>query len=192
MSKSRSLLTGVQTTSRSIINPISTGSQQELQFGNEFVNVLRRIENDYVGKMARRKFLEIPDSMPAYLYLNDSMLTAISKQKNSNLRLLFEIARDGIDGARFSKTLFENNTELDLKVIMLNKKIDEILSGKNDRKAVANTSGQFTLKKTFKLAPLYSYYIHLYGMPAYGVGFDASKLSLLTNILRKYGINPFK
>jgi hypothetical protein len=42
------------------------------------------------------------------------------------------------------------------------------------------------------LAPLYSYYIYLYGMPAYGVGFDATKLSLLATIMTKYGLNPYK
>jgi hypothetical protein len=29
-------------------------------------------------------------------------------------------------------------------------------------------------------------------MPAYGVGFDAAKLSLLVAIMNKYGINPYK
>ena len=38
---------------------------------------------------------------------------------------------------------------------------------------------------------IYSYYIYLYGMPAYGVGFDATKLSLLATILTKYGVNPY-
>jgi hypothetical protein len=75
---------------------------------------------------------------------------------------------------------------------MLNAKVDDILSGKNDTVAMGNTSGEITITKTFKLAPLYSYYIYLYGMPAYGVGFDAAKLSLLVTIMNKYGVNPYK
>jgi hypothetical protein len=74
---------------------------------------------------------------------------------------------------------------------MLNKKNDDILSGKNEVSALGDTSGQIAISKTFKLAPLYSYYIYLYGMPVYGVGFDATKLSLLSTILNKYGINPY-
>ena len=185
-------MTGAQNTSKSLINPVSTSSQQELQFSADIINALNRIETDYVEKMSLRKYLQIPDSLPAFLSLNDTMLNAISKQKNTNLRLLFQIARDGLDGALHSKGLFVSNADLDIQVIMLNKKNDEILSGKNELKAHGDTCGQFTLSKTFKLAPLYSYYIFLYGMPAYGVGFDATKLSLLSTILTKYGINPYK
>jgi len=192
MSKGKSLMTGAQNTSKSLINPVSTSSQQELQFGTELTNALSRIETDYVEKMSKRKYLTIPDSVPTFLSLNDIMLNAIAKQKNTNLKLLFQIARDGMDGALHSRTLFADNADLDIRVLMLNKKNDDILSGKNEVKAIGTTSGQFTITKTFKLAPIYSYYIYLYGMPAYGVGFDATKLSLLATIMTKYGVNPYK
>ena len=192
MFKGKSLMTGVQNTSKSLINPVSTSSQQELQFGSELLNTLQKIETFYVGKMALRKYLEIPTSVPSFLSLNDTMLNAISKQKNTNLRLLFQIARDGMDGALHSRGLFVDNADLDIRVLMLNKKVEDILSGKNEVKAVGDTSGKITITKTFKLAPIYSYYIYLYGMPAYGVGFDATKLSLLATIMQKYGVNPYK
>jgi hypothetical protein len=192
MFKGKSLMTGVQNTSKSLINPVSTSSQQELQFGSELLNTLQKIETFYVGKMALRKYLEIPTSVPSFLSLNDTMLNAISKQKNTNLRLLFQIARDGMDGALHSRGLFVDNADLDIRVLMLNKKVEDILSGKNEVKAVGDTSGKITITKTFKLVPIYSYYIYLYGMPAYGVGFDATKLSLLATIMQKYGVNPYK
>ena len=192
MFKGKSLMTGAQNTSKSLINPVSTSSQQELQFGSELLNTLQKIETFYVGKMALRKYLEIPSSVPAFLSLNDTMLNAISKQKNTNLRLLFQIARDGMDGALNSKGLFSENADLNIRVLMLNKKNDDILSGKNEIKTMACTTGHFTITKTFKLAPIYSYYVYLYGMPAYGVGFDATKLSLLASIMQKYGVNPYK
>ena len=187
-SKSKSLMTGSQTTSKSLINPVSTSSQQELQFGTELTNTLKRIESSYVNKMAKRKYLDIPTSVPAFLALNDVMLTAISEQKNTNLRLLFQIARDGMDGALNSRGLFVDNTDLEVSVMMLNKKNDDILSGKNEVKAIGSTTGKISITKTFKLAPLYSYYIYLYGMPAQGVGFDENKLSLLTTLMAKYGM----
>ena len=190
--KSKSLMTGSQNTSKSLINPVSMSSQQELQFGTELTNTLKRIESSYVEKMAKRKYLDIPTSVPTFLALNDIMLNAISEQKNTNLRLLFQIARDGMDGALHSRGLFINNADLDMRVIMLNKKNDDILSGKNEVKAIGCTTGNISITKTFKLAPLYSYYIYLYGMPAYGVGFDATKLSLLATIMTKYGVNPYK
>jgi hypothetical protein len=192
MFKSKSLLTGVQSSSKSIINPVNSNSEQDLQLSTEMVKTLQQIETYYVEKMALRKYMEIPDSLSAYMMLNDIMVAAISKQRHSNLRLLFKIARDGMDGAYNSKYLFTRNAELDIRVLMLNKKIEEILSGKNDVKTMSHACGQLKMSKTFKLAPVYSYYIYLYGMPAYGVGFDVNKISLLVTILKKNGINPFK
>ena len=189
MSRSKSLMTSSQNTSKSVINPVSTSSQQELQFSAPIIQALNAIESDYVEKMAKRKYLEIPDSMLDYLTLNDTMLAAIAKQKNTNLRLLFQIATDGMAGALHSKTLSADNTDLDFQVLLLNTKVDDILSGKNEVKALGENSGEFVITKTFKLSPLYSYYIYLYGMPAYGVGFDATKLSLLRTIMTKYGLS---
>ena len=182
-------MTRSKNTSKSVINPVSTSSQQELQFSAPIMFALNAIESDYVEKMAKRKYLEIPDSMLDYLTLNDTMLAYIAKQKNTNLRLLFQIATDGMAGALHSKTLSSDNTDLNFQVLMLNTKVEDILSGKNEVKALGENSGEFVITKTFKLSPLYSYYIYLYGMPAYGVGFDATKLSLLRTIMTKYGIS---
>ena len=189
MSRSKSLMTSSQNTSKSVINPVSTNSQQELQFSAPIIQALNVIESNYVEKMARRKYLEIPESVFDYLTLNDTMLAAIAKQKNTNLRLLFQIATDGMAGALHSKTLSSDNTDLNFQVLMLNTKVEDILSGKNEVKALGENSGEFVITKTFKLSPLYSYYIYLYGMPAYGVGFDATKLSLLRTIMTKYGLS---
>lgn len=189
MSRSKSLMTSSQNTSKSVINPVSTSSQQELQFSAPIIQALNVIESNYVEKMAMRKYLEIPESVFDYLTLNDTMLAAIAKQKNTNLRLLFQIATDGLVGALHSKTLSADNTDLNFQVLMLNTKVEDILSGKNEVKAIGENSGEFVITKTFKLSPLFSYYIYLYGMPAYGVGFDASKLSLLRTIMTKYGLS---
>jgi hypothetical protein len=192
MSRSKSLLTGAQNTSKSMVNPVSTSSQQELQFGVDLTGALNTIQNQYVKKEAIKQYLEIPELMSQYLLLNDIMTSSIAKQRNSNLKLLFNIANDGLLGALNSKTLNADNIDLQLQVLMLNKRVDDILSGKNEVSALGDVQGEISISKTFKLAPLYSYYIYLYGMPAYGVGFDAAKLSLLVAIMNKYGINPYK
>jgi hypothetical protein len=192
MSRSKSLMTGAQNTSKSMVNPVSTSSQQELQFGADLTGALNIIQNQYVSKMALKKYLEIPELMSQYLSLNETMTASIAKQRNTNLRLLFNIANDGLLGSLNSKTLNANNVDLNFQVLMLNKKVDDILSGKNEVVALGDVQGEISITKTFKLAPLYSYYIYLYGMPAYGVGFDAAKLSLLVAIMNKYGINPYK
>ena len=71
---SKSLMTSSKNTSKSIINPVSTSSQQELQFSAPIMFALNAIESDYVEKMAKRKYLEITDYMLDYLSLNDTML----------------------------------------------------------------------------------------------------------------------
>jgi hypothetical protein len=185
-------MTGAQNTSKSMVNPVSTSSQQELQFGADLTNALNIIENQYVSKMALKKYLEIPELMTQYLRLSDTMVSSIGKQRNTNLRLLFQIANDGLLGALNSKTLNADNVDLNFQKLMLNKKVDDILSGKNEVSALGDVTGEISITKTFKLAPLYSYYIYLYGMPDYGVGFNAAKLSLLVAIMNKYGINPYK
>ncbi len=191
MSRSKSLMTGATTVGKSLINPVSTNSVQELQFGPAIVNAFNTIQTNYVGLMSNRKYLDINDSVSAYLALFDTMTTALSTQKNTNLKLLMQIATDGMTGALHSKTLSSDNTDLNMQVLLLNKKNDDILSGKNEVTALGNTSGEFVISKTFKLAPLYSYYIYLYGLPAFGVGFETAKLSLVATILTKYGINPY-
>ena len=185
------MLSGRSSTYKSIINPVGEGSMMPLQFNPGLLKILYRIENNYVEKMADRKYLEIPDSMPDYLFLNDSMLKSIDKERNTNLKLLFQTVRDGLEGSLNSKFLTIRNTELEIQVLALTKTNQDILSGKNEIVAVGDVCGNLTAHKTIRLKPLYSNYIYLYGMPASGVGFDPVKLSLLVTILEKYGMNPY-
>ena len=190
MSFNRSILTGNQAFKKMLIDPVNTNSKQDVQFSATLVDTLTKIENNYVYKMALRDYSNIPNDMFGYLTLNDIMINTINAQKNTNLKLLLQIASDGLTGALNSKTLSAENAELEINIALLQKKIDDILSGKNEIKAMhGDTCGEFVIAKTFKLAPLYSYYIHLYGMPAFGVGFDAKKLQLVKAILAKYGIS---
>lgn len=188
---SRSMLSGRTTSYKSIINPVGEGSMMPLQFNPGLLKILYRIENNYVEKMAQRKYLEIPDSLPDYLFLNDSMLKAISQERNTNLKLLFQTVRDGLDGAINSKISYIQHIECELQVLGLNKTIEDILSGKNEINAFGDVCGGVSINRMVRLKPLYSNYIYLYGMPAFGVGFDPAKLSLIATILQKNGIDPY-
>jgi hypothetical protein len=188
---SRSMLSGRTTAYKSIINPVGEGSMMPLQFNPGLLKILYRIENNYVEKMAQRKYLEIPDSLPDYLFLNDSMLKAISQERNTNLKLLFQTVRDGLDGAINSKISYIQHVECELQILGLNKTIEDILSGKNEINAFGDVCGGVSINRMVRLKPLYSNYIYLYGMPAFGVGFDPAKLSLIATILQKNGIDPY-
>jgi hypothetical protein len=130
--------------------------------------------------------------MDIYLALLYKINLNIAQTKDNRLKLLLEIARDGLISALHTRTLYTDVTELTVKNTILEKRIEDILSGKNEIAAMDDTRGEFVITKTFKLAAVYSYYITLYGLPAFGVGFDTTKLSLLVDILRRHGIEPFR
>jgi len=190
-SASRSLITNNKNVLRTVINPIETASAQDVQFDRDLIRTLKKIELDYVKNMAERKYLQISQDMDKYLTLDYQVGLNLATAKNSNVKLLLEIARDGLTGALHSRTLNTDVTELTIKNTILEKRIEDILSGKNEVSAMDDTCGEFVITKTFKLAPLYSYYIMLYGLPAFGVGFDPAKLTLVADILRRYCIEPF-
>lgn len=193
---SKSLITNNTNVIRTIIDPIEkdytifvTGN---LSLDTELLQVLTKVEIDYIKKMADRKYFEISQNMEIYLALLYKIETSIAKATDDKLKLLLEIARDGLIGSLHSRTLNTDVTELTVKNTILEKRIDDILSGKNEISAMDDTCGEFVITKTFKLAAVYSYYITLYGLPAFGVGFDTTKLSLLVDILRRQGIEPFR
>ena len=162
-----------------------------IQLSPPAVTALDMIALNYVKNLANRQYPNIPFSEQEYLFLNSIVTNEIAVQTNNNLKKLLQLAIDGMTGSRHGRTLNEDNVDLNLQVLLLNRKVDDILSKKNEVTAMGGTSGEFVITKTFKLAPLYSYYIFLYGMPAYGVGFEPSKLNILAGMLQKYNINPY-
>jgi hypothetical protein len=193
---SKSLITNNINIARTVIDPIEKTYTENINlsilFDNALLSVLTKIEFDYVKKMAERKYLNISQDMDIYLALLYKIELSIAKTKDDNIKLLLEIARDGLTGALHSRTLATDVTELTVKNNILEKRIEDILSGKNEIEAMNDTCGEFVITKTFKLAAVYSYYITLYGLPAFGVGFDTTKLTLLVYILRRHGIDPFR
>jgi hypothetical protein len=195
---SKSLITNNINIARTVIDPIEKSyttsilGGSSISFDNALLSVLTKVEFDYVKKMADRKYLEISQDMDIYLMLLYKINLSIAQTKDNKFKLLLEIARDGLIGAIHTRTLYTDVTELTVKNTILEKRIEDILSGKNEISAMDDTSGEFVITKTFKLAAVYSYYITLYGLPAFGVGFDTTKLSLLVDILRRHGIEPFR
>jgi hypothetical protein len=189
---SKSLITNNINIARTVIDPIEKSYTTSISFDNVLLSVLTKVEFDYIKKMADRKYLEISQDIDIYLALLYKINLSIAQTKDNKFKLLLEIARDGLIGALHTRTLYTDVTELTVKNTILEKRIEDILSGKNEISAMDDTSGEFVITKTFKLAAVYSYYITLYGLPAFGVGFDTTKLSLLVDILRRHGIDPFR
>ena len=153
----------------------------------------RNIGALYSSKMANKQYEQIPKDYNLYVELYVMIDQVKRKIKNNKLITLVQIVEDALVGAINSYALYGYNISLNLDKVALKKTIDDILAGKNEKVVeMAQASGQLNITKSFKLAPVFNYYIIIYGMPAYGVGFDPIKINFLVDILMSKGINPYK
>lgn len=197
MSVSKSLFTNalVYSNNRSLYNPISKSSSGANDFAllnANFYKTLSIIQEFYSKNMANKQYEKIPNSYTNYIAFYMTLQKVITQTQNHQLRILFQLAQDSLVGAINSYTIYGDNLILKLDKTNLQKKVNEILSGKNETiLEVATATGQLSLKKTFKLAAVFNTYILFYGCPEYGVGFEPAKISFLADLLTKMGVNPY-
>ena len=154
---------------------------------------LRTIQTLYTSQLANRNYANIPVDLTKYLKLREIASTAQTKYKsNAALAVLFQITVDGITGTINTYGLNTLNIETQVQNAYLQGVIEEIISGINVTKAFDENVGTLSMSKTFELAPLFRYYISLYGVPEIGVGFDPVKLALVLTALQNSGIDPYK
>jgi len=193
---SRSLLSTASTSnisSKSLFTSVTAGANLNpaLQFPAAVLQTLNTIEASYTRNMQNKDYAKIPTDLDAYLQLLNNMTDLQKKASNVNLSFLFKIVQEALTSAINGYSLYYQNTELNVQNISLQTNINDILSNKNEKAAISTTSGQLTITKTFTMAPVFSYYIMLYGVPAFGVGFDPNKLTTLLNIFAANGLNPY-
>jgi hypothetical protein len=184
------------TNGKSVMNPVGQINMPVscalITFPTDIVLKLKTCMLSYTKNMAERKYSSIPTDISTYIELLLRLSEYTKNNSNDNLITLFTIATQGLTGSMNANFLFNENLELTVKIALLNKKIEEILSNKNNKSILDTTvTGGFTAKRTFKLAPLYSFYISIFGLPVYGVGFDPVKLQILLKILNDNGIKPY-
>lgn len=147
--------------------------------GPDQAALINRIHRDYSIHMAGRKYESIPRDYGEFVVLMGS-LESVSTE-DSTLKILLQIAQDALAGALNISTMYETIVYNEIQILTLNNRVDEILSDKNVKKAFSGDDAKSTYmsEKKFKLSPVISYYIHLYGLPQFGEGFDTDKLLLL-------------
>jgi hypothetical protein len=141
---------------------------------------LEQIYESYTRLIADKSFESIPSNYTQYMEL----LTKLKSIQitDSNLELLIQITENSLTGSMNVGALYTSYAYNEIKVALLNKRIRDILSDKNTQQAATNVSGQFTATQTFTMAPIFSYYVFLYGLPEYGVGFDPAKMAFLQSL----------
>jgi hypothetical protein len=182
---------------KSMLNPVRLGGGEgggsNISITSFELQSLLSIQQLYTVNLAEKTYLNIPVDLPQYLKLRTVAYNAIKKYKEvPALSVLFKITVDGITGAINAFGLNTSNTETQVQNLYLQGVLQEMISGINVKKAFDETSGTLEMKQTFKLAPLFQYYISLYGVPEPGVGFNPVKLSLVLTAMENSGIDPYK
>ena len=201
---SRSILSSKTTFSRNILGPamgissrylinstkyttLPTGSTLVIpQLGEGQMNIVRKIHELYTLMLASRKYEKIPADYDQYVDLLTQLTDMSASVSAPIMQLMMNIVEKTLIGCMNVISVYEINLYNELQVLLLNTRINDILSDKNKKHVVGdsdNVSGHIAVQKTFTLSKIYSYYIYLYGMPEFGVGFDVDKLKFLRNSL---------
>jgi len=187
---------------RSLFNPISfaiavqtigTGTSQELDFLTQYyMNIIRLIQTGYSSKIANQTYEAIPTDYSQYTNLVKEVQDMRSKTTNASVILLLQIAEDTLRGAFNSLSLYGDNLFLQLDKADLQKQVADILSDKNVTSIQSSMStNNMTLTQSFQLAPVFNYYIRIYGAPLQGQGFDPVKTAFLIYTLQENGVDPY-
>lgn len=184
-----------QNTYRVMYNPVERILPTEdcTDLDKEDKQALTIIDKRYVGAVAKKNYESVPKDYLEYIRLYKVIRSIKYKTQNKCLLILLKIIEEALVSSINTYTIYSENVILRIDKINLEKKIEEILSDKNTVTVqMMNTSGQLNITKSFKLKGIFNYYILLYGLPAYGVGFDPERMVFLEHVMRKNGIDPYK
>lgn len=189
---SKSIFLSQSTDTKSMFNPvIGAGNLSLIDDLNK--NYLTTLENFYGQNAANRTF----EFIPTGLRLRDNLYVAISniidQATDYRMILIMTLVRQLLEGAYNASKIYGSNLLLTADKANLQKQIQDVLSNKNVKNIdTCGARGQLSITKTFKLAPVYNYYLTVYGIPQQGVGFDPIKVKYLVDLLTENNIDPFK
>jgi hypothetical protein len=187
---------------KSVLNPVgirrvnnattTTIIVNETQVTDAELASLREIEEYYTSNLAGKTYTQIPTDFTRYLKLFDIVNKArIKYNGNTALSLLFQITTEGLTGSMNAFGLNTLNVELEIQNTWYQEQLQEIINGVNVNPAFDQNTGTLSMMQTFELAPLFTYYIKMYGIPLPGAGFDPVKLNIVLTALENMGINPY-
>ncbi len=154
-------------------------------------NLLNTIESDYTIHLEDKQYQNIPTDLVAYLKLLSLLAdTQAAYGKNKDITLLLKIVKEALEGAMNAYGMNVDIIRLTIDNKYLNEILQQFMSGQNLHKVFDTTEGTFHILKDLDFAPLFKYYIQIYGLPAPGQGFDINTLTLVYNTLIANGIDP--
>jgi hypothetical protein len=143
-------------------------------------NALYTLQTLYSSNLASKNYTNIPNNPVQY---RDILLSLKGvRVTQQHLRVLLQIARNAVSGAVNASTLFAQYAISEIQANTLQARVDQILSDANMISSSNSASGQLSFVQNVTLSPIFNYYILLFGMPAYGVGFDIIKLQYIKSL----------
>jgi len=168
-------------------------SVNELDFLTEYYKgIIEIIQTEYSSKIANQTYENIPTDFSQYTNLVTQVQNMRTKTTDQSALLLLQIAEDTLRGTFNSLSLYGDNLLLQIDKVELQKQVTDILSDKNLTTTQSTlSSNNMTLTQNFQLAPVFNYYIRIYGAPLQGQGFDPVKVAFLIYTLQENGIDPY-
>jgi len=152
------------------------------------------VEKAYGQPLADRNYQLVSTDYARFIELYNLLVNISSQTTNPDMILLLKLSIDALEGAVNAYNLYGQTLSLQVDKINIQNRLADVLSNKNEQvtNIPSQTQGQLAITQTFTLAPVFNYYILIFGIPIYGVGFDPSKISFLVGVLSSMGINPYK
>lgn len=181
---------------RSMIYPVGNVSNISPSINSSITDrqTFSDIEKKYTSLLADKQFDVMQPDMIEYSTLYDkiSKLVLSSNKNDKMIQLLFKITLQGLMGSIHAFHLNAANIELQLQTLHLQDRIQTIISDKNMYAMIdmgdKTSDDRMSLVKTVSLAPVYSYYILLFGVPENG--FDPVRIQQIAQVLLQYNIDP--
>lgn len=171
-------------------NTTTTSSGSGISFSTDMSAAVKQVLNFYATPLNKKNWSVIPTDTRTYLSLNQTLATYLKSQTNSDITNIITIVSYCLSGAMNASLLSQTVADYSVKIAFLQNQLDAVNSNVNKKQTMTGESN-LTIQKTFHLAPIFNYYIALYGVPEYGVGFDKDKLHLLFNFFQQNNISPY-
>ena len=202
---SRSLLTGlINSSSRALTsavassNPIAVETENTTNEDYELVTtgtnktVIEFIEKNYGSHSSAKNYHLIDGNINVYNSVYENVQNILNEIKTPELVTLITAIQELLSSSFNSLGLHKEIVTQNITISTLTNKVEEILTNKNrDSLLQNNNPGRLTITQTFTLAPVYNYYISIYGMPLQGQGFNPLKISYIAEILTSLNIDPY-
>jgi len=202
---SRSLLTGlINNSSRALTSAVAssapvaaetentTNEDYELVTTGTNKTIIEFIEKNYGSHSSAKNYHLIDSNINVYNSVYENVQNILNAIKTPELVTLITAIQELLSSSFNSLGLHKDNVTQNITISTLTNKVEEILTNKNrDSLLQNNNPGRLTITQTFTLAPVYNYYISIYGMPLQGQGFNPLKISYIAEILTSLNIDPY-